>query len=94
MLLLMSVRFYRCKEKSHSKSFLPYFSTFVETLLKSYGKITCDIILFVRFLKYYSKCEAFVGISCIQLLHSIITFFVHITANYYVKSADKVPFKT
>ena len=40
-LLLMSVTFYRCIEKRHSKSFLPHFSTFVEILLlKSCRKIT------------------------------------------------------
>ena len=98
-LLLMSVTFYRCIEKSHSKSFLPYFLTFMEILLKSYRKITADICLYAwlhKCLKYYSKCRALMGISYlhIQLLYSIITFFVHITTNYYVKAADKVPFKT
>ena len=42
-LLLVSVRFYRCIEKRHSKSFLPHFSTFVEILLKSCRKITAGI---------------------------------------------------
>ena len=44
-LLLVSVTFYRCIEKRHSKSFLPHFSTFVEILLKSGRKITADIHL-------------------------------------------------
>ena len=46
-LLLVSVTFYRCIEKRHSKLFLPHFSTFVEIFLKSCGKnnITAGICL-------------------------------------------------
>ena len=44
-LLLVSVTFYRCIEKRHSKSFLPHFSTCVEILLKSCRKITAGIHL-------------------------------------------------
>ena len=45
MFLLVSVTFYRCIEKRHSKSCLPHFSTFMEILLKSYRKIAGDICL-------------------------------------------------
>ena len=34
-LLFLSVTFYRCIEKTHSKLFLPHFSTLMEILLKS-----------------------------------------------------------
>ena len=44
-LLLVSVTFYRCIEKWHSKSFLPHFSTFMEILLMSYRKVTGDTCL-------------------------------------------------
>ena len=43
LLLLVSVTFYRCIEKRHSKSFLPLFSTFVEIVMKSCRKITAGI---------------------------------------------------
>ena len=44
-LLLMSVTFYRCIEKRHSKSCLPHFSTFVKILLNSCKKVTAGIRL-------------------------------------------------
>ena len=45
ILLLVSMTFYRYIEKRHSKSFLPYFSTSVATLLKACRKLTAGICL-------------------------------------------------
>ena len=76
-LLLMSVTFYRCIEKRHSKSFLPHFLTFVEFLLNSCRKITAASVWKLSCIHFLIgfKMWGFSGdISCLRLLHFIPTF--------------------
>ena len=66
MLLLVSVTFYRCIEKRHSKSFLPHFSTSVEIPLKS--KCVWKVLFFEH------KC--FVQVLNDTLSAAFVLFFV------------------
>ena len=90
-LLKVSMTFYRCTEKRHSKSFLPHFSTSVEILLKSWGKLLLASACKLRCINFLIgfKMLGFKGyISCLQLLH-LITVFIHNRAKNYTKAAFK-----
>ena len=91
-LLLMSVTFYRCIQKMHSKSVLPHFSAFEEILLKSCRKSVVAYVCKLNFINFLMGFKIW-GFSW-NFLPSITTFSYHLLfiLGQRTKAAASVPF--